>query len=227
MDNESIARASYLIAVSNTHSNLQYRPAGLHINTDYPHLGASPDGIIECDCCGEGLIQIKCPYKYRDIDPNMVTDPSFYLKRNAEGEIVGLYYNHDYFYQVQGQLSICSKDHCDFVVWTPKGLYIERIVRDESFFDELKPYLNAYFMHLILPALLTGRIDVVQSSRCVSRNATQQKVFCERGGKDVVSMIACDNDKCPIEWFHYKCVGISRKPKGKWFCSTNCKNSTY
>ncbi|XP_064487146.1 inhibitor of growth protein 3-like isoform X2 [Ornithodoros turicata] len=31
-------------------------------------------------------------------------------------------------------------------------------------------------------------------------------------------MVACDNDDCPFEWFHYPCVGISQPPKGKWFC---------
>ncbi|GAB6032621.1 PHD finger protein ing1 [Chamberlinius hualienensis] len=31
-------------------------------------------------------------------------------------------------------------------------------------------------------------------------------------------MIGCDNDRCAIEWFHFSCVGLSTKPKGKWFC---------
>ncbi|RDD47214.1 Inhibitor of growth protein 3 [Trichoplax sp. H2] len=31
-------------------------------------------------------------------------------------------------------------------------------------------------------------------------------------------MVGCDNDDCPIEWFHYACVGISEPPKGKWYC---------
>jgi hypothetical protein len=31
-------------------------------------------------------------------------------------------------------------------------------------------------------------------------------------------MICCDNDLCPIEWFHFSCVSLSSKPKGKWFC---------
>lgn len=25
--------------------------------------------------------------------------------------------------------------------------------------------------------------------------------------------------QCPIEWFHFACVGLTIKPKGKWFCS--------
>ena len=31
-------------------------------------------------------------------------------------------------------------------------------------------------------------------------------------------MIGCDNLDCPIEWFHFACVGLTTKPKGKWFC---------
>ncbi|XP_039289458.1 inhibitor of growth protein 1 [Nilaparvata lugens] len=31
-------------------------------------------------------------------------------------------------------------------------------------------------------------------------------------------MILCDNDLCPIEWFHFSCVALATKPKGKWYC---------
>lgn len=31
-------------------------------------------------------------------------------------------------------------------------------------------------------------------------------------------MIACDNKDCPIEWFHFACVDLKSKPKGKWYC---------
>ncbi|XP_062438526.1 D-2-hydroxyglutarate dehydrogenase, mitochondrial isoform X5 [Rhea pennata] len=29
-------------------------------------------------------------------------------------------------------------------------------------------------------------------------------------------MIGCDNPDCPIEWFHFACVDLTTKPKGKW-----------
>lgn len=31
-------------------------------------------------------------------------------------------------------------------------------------------------------------------------------------------MVACDNEDCTVEWFHYPCVGIETTPKGKWYC---------
>eukprot|EP00252_Welwitschia_mirabilis_P026338 TRINITY_DN8626_c0_g1_i1.p1 TRINITY_DN8626_c0_g1~~TRINITY_DN8626_c0_g1_i1.p1 ORF type:complete len:231 (-),score=55.07 TRINITY_DN8626_c0_g1_i1:745-1437(-) len=37
-------------------------------------------------------------------------------------------------------------------------------------------------------------------------------------------MIACDNPECKIEWFHFGCVGIKERPKGKWYCP-NCIGS--
>lgn len=33
-------------------------------------------------------------------------------------------------------------------------------------------------------------------------------------------MIACESDDCPIEWFHFSCVGLTEanRPKGAWLC---------
>lgn len=31
-------------------------------------------------------------------------------------------------------------------------------------------------------------------------------------------MVACDNEDCPFEWFHYACVDVKAPPKGKWYC---------
>ncbi|KAI0747798.1 hypothetical protein C8Q80DRAFT_1316285 [Daedaleopsis nitida] len=31
-------------------------------------------------------------------------------------------------------------------------------------------------------------------------------------------MIACDNPSCEREWFHMGCVGVTKTPKGKWYC---------
>jgi len=31
-------------------------------------------------------------------------------------------------------------------------------------------------------------------------------------------MIGCDNQDCPIEWFHFGCMDLTHKPKGKWYC---------
>ena len=49
------------------YSNFAITKTGLHINADYPHLGVSSDGIIDCDCCGKGLVKIKCPQNIQQV----------------------------------------------------------------------------------------------------------------------------------------------------------------
>lgn len=62
---------------------------------------------------------------------------------------------------------------------------------------------------------MQGSVDV--SSNDLSNGG----VYCVCK-KDIPGrMIACDNTACYIEWFHYSCVGITRAPKGKWYCP-NC-----
>ena len=57
-----IARKAYISAVSHRNKSFEVRPTGLHLHSDYPYLGASPDGLVYCLCCGPGLVEIKCPY---------------------------------------------------------------------------------------------------------------------------------------------------------------------
>ncbi|EDV26333.1 uncharacterized protein TRIADDRAFT_37327 [Trichoplax adhaerens] len=45
-----------------------------------------------------------------------------------------------------------------------------------------------------------------------------EPTYCLCGQVSFGEMIGCDNDDCPIEWFHFQCVGLNSKPKGKWYC---------
>ncbi|RKP17386.1 hypothetical protein ROZALSC1DRAFT_30797, partial [Rozella allomycis CSF55] len=45
-----------------------------------------------------------------------------------------------------------------------------------------------------------------------------EPVYCYCKQVSYGEMIACDNDDCDVEWFHYDCVGLSQPPKGKWYC---------
>lgn len=62
---EKQARSDYFDQVKDLHINMYINDSGLIINPVYPHLGASPDGIISCDCCGSGCVEVKCPYCQR------------------------------------------------------------------------------------------------------------------------------------------------------------------
>ena len=38
------------------------RECGLFVNSTYPWLGASPDGVVD----GKSIVEVKCPYSFKD-----------------------------------------------------------------------------------------------------------------------------------------------------------------
>ena len=90
------ARTAYLAEVSEYHHvGLSHTNAGLHVKPNFPHLGTSPDVIVNCECCGTGVVEIKCPLKPRNIHLHNVTDPGFYLVHSDDNEIYSSQ-EHDY-----------------------------------------------------------------------------------------------------------------------------------
>ena len=51
-----------------------------------------------------------------------------------------------------------------------------------------------------------------------------EPLYCTCQQVSFGEMIACDNKDCPIEWFHFPCVDLKSKPKGKWYCP-ECYNT--
>lgn len=45
-----------------------------------------------------------------------------------------------------------------------------------------------------------------------------EPTYCVCNQVSYGEMVACDNEDCEIEWFHYTCVGLTAAPKGKWYC---------
>ena len=59
--------------------------SGFVIDQHHPEIGASPDGVIQCDCCGEGSLEVKCPYLVRDEVLSEVKDGATCLVKNTDG----------------------------------------------------------------------------------------------------------------------------------------------
>ena len=107
---EKVARESYFSVVCHQHENLVLADSGLHISQIWPYLGASSDSIVECNCCGKGAVEIKCPYKHKYVclsEASMV-DRTFCLEQ--KNCILSLKKSHQYYYQVQAPLYICDVD---------------------------------------------------------------------------------------------------------------------
>lgn len=129
------------------------RQAGLHINPKWPYLGASPDGVLNCSCCGDGIVEIKCPHCAKDDDIKSATQKKNFCVKQI-GDTYQLDTNHQYYYQIQAQLFICEKKYCDFYVWTGKDFFLQRISPNEIFFNEAVANISKVFKIGILPELL-------------------------------------------------------------------------
>ncbi|KAL5508851.1 hypothetical protein EMCRGX_G004107, partial [Ephydatia muelleri] len=69
IEHEQEAREAYANIMAVKHATFKVNPAGLRVCTRQPFLAATPDGLVSCSCCGEGLLEIKCPFKYRNSQP--------------------------------------------------------------------------------------------------------------------------------------------------------------
>ena len=53
-----MAKEEYVRLMEGNHDSFEVTSAGLCVNPKAPHLGASPDGLIFCSCCGSGVLEV-------------------------------------------------------------------------------------------------------------------------------------------------------------------------
>ena len=56
---EEAARKEYVYEMKKKHIQLSIIESGLVLDPLHPFLGATPDGVISCDCCGNRVLKIK------------------------------------------------------------------------------------------------------------------------------------------------------------------------
>ncbi|CAC5363191.1 unnamed protein product [Mytilus coruscus] len=70
---EPVARRKYkCILLQRKHQDLKVKETGLYIDTKKGYLGSSPDGMVECSCCGSGMLEVKCPLSIAHTIPSHV-----------------------------------------------------------------------------------------------------------------------------------------------------------
>ena len=154
---------------------------------------------------------------------------------DANGEL-HLKKQHAYHYQVQCQLLATEVKSCDFVVWTTKDFFVERIVYDRTFCTDMVESCTVFFKKAILPELvgklysrpLQAATPCMQDINNNQTNVTDDDgmiicIYKAKYDKANDNVIGCDDQNCPYVWFHFKCAGIKRVPKGQWLCKT-CRN---
>ena len=154
-DNEDKAVSAYLqLMQEKGHSGVIVAPSGLVINPEYAWLGASPDGLVTNPHSPDpnGLLEIKCPYKFRDCTPLEAASQQGFCCQ-LENSTVVLKKQHDSYFQVQGQMAICSKQWCDFVIYTSVGISIQRIPFDPTVWTTMLVKLREFYFTSLVPKL--------------------------------------------------------------------------
>ena len=224
---EDAARSAYQEKMEATLQNFEIKKSGLVINTQFPHIGASPDGLVCCDCCGEGIVEIKCPFCANNhLIKDYATLPKACVDTDNDGKVT-LCRNHAYYYQVQTQIHACEVDYADFVLWTSTDIHVERIEPNDNLWKEILERSQEFFIKAVLPELLGKYYTRSYMTHGDSGSSTSSShCFCNKSKScdHGDSMIACENKKCQIKWFHRSCIQLKRIPKGGWLCPECCKS---
>ena len=113
---EKDAIEAYKLQIT-SHDEVEVFPSGFVVSLQKPFIGASPDAFVECKCCGQGVLEVKCPLcaEHSSLRSASIAVPQFCL---IEGDDHSLQLNHDhpYYYQCQLQLYVTERMFCDFVV---------------------------------------------------------------------------------------------------------------
>ena len=233
---EADAVKAYIEAKSATHSNFRVQDAGLFISLEKPYIGATPDGIVMCDCCQKRTLEVKCPHCFKDNLPDEDVK-GFCMKKDERGSWT-LRRDHTYYYQVQVQLNVCEVESGDFVVWTKGGIVVETIFKDKRFYDAALPLVEHFFVYGVLPEIIgkwytrkavadesgVVQLPVIEASTQETDDAEDPtKLWCYCSQPTYGNMVLCDNYECTIQWFHFDCLRIHCPPKGKWYCPSCSK----
>ncbi|KAK0134969.1 Protein YNG1 [Merluccius polli] len=268
-EKEDTARVSYITETELRHRDMKVEQCGFIVNPSFPEIGATPDALVYCACCGKGCLEIKCPFKHWDHNILQACTDKDFCVQFTEGRML-LKKTHKYYKQVQTQIFVTESQFCDFVVWTTKSLTTVRVMPDVGLWETLLPAAQDFFYKVVLPELVAHHytnpplpvssadlpvplvdsqardknkkrarkstiktpLATVQPGNTAhpKRRAPEKAVlwcFC-RQPEELDDMVACDNQNCPIEWFHLGCVGLSSAPAREetWQCDA-CLSVTY
>ena len=116
-----------------------------------------------------GIIEVKCPFNARDMTPTEASKQLNNFMSTIKDSALDLSTSHDYYLQLQGQMALTGATWCDFVIYTKKGLSVQRIWFDEKFWQSKARLLSSFFVQYFLPKYVELKdIQVENKSRLSS-----------------------------------------------------------
>lgn len=153
---EVAAKALYTKKMAANHEDFILLDCGLALSDEYPFLGASPDGLRCCKCCGKSLIEAKAIYSKRNLRPAIAANDKIYFDQGTSKWL--LKENTTLFYQIQCQMAVTKVHITDLVIYTNKGILVISVPFDQQFWVGVVAKLEEFYINNMIPEILCGTL---------------------------------------------------------------------
>ena len=99
-------------------------------------------------------MEIKCPEQFKDIDPKNICHISKNPSVVLDGGKLRINRDHSYYKQIQMQLALTTQTWCDFILYTSKGLIIDRVPFDKQYWSRLHAHVMGFYFDYMLDEII-------------------------------------------------------------------------
>jgi hypothetical protein len=242
---EPVAANEYFHEFAKHHRNAKWIDCGLFISEQVGFIGATPDGIVSCDCHGSRLVEIKCP---TSLEGTSDFQKLPYLCGSGDHVQLISCSTYGYIEQVHTQMACTGIHNTDFVVWSCPGTFtVTNVLFDVLFWSQLLVRATTFFTNYIAPKLMVSGeqsyqpvLALQESREHFARNisATVGMYHCGKCKQLIVENVETDKDasiqcecdcKCS-QWFHWRCIGYTAADPDEglgdlpWYCPNCVRN---
>ena len=159
---EELALSTYVRYMMNIHRDVEISQPGLLVHRVKPYLRASPDALVFCSCHGTRLVEVKCPWSTRYLDPETAIEDGkieYVVKENHTLHPK----KRGYFDQVQGLMAIteCTSNPGHLVIWSKGGIKVIDVPYDQLYWSAAESKLDEFFKHCVIPRILMPTINKI------------------------------------------------------------------
>ncbi|CAN7995638.1 unnamed protein product [Ixodes hexagonus] len=122
------------------HQDLVLSECGLYVMEGRPYIGASPDALVDCQCCEKRVLEVKCPERMAkfledNTEKSVGNVHSLKLKRKST-----------VFCQIQMQMGLTGRNHADLFVYIgDKENECISVKFDKDYFNDIVERASFFF----------------------------------------------------------------------------------